>query len=237
MFNESDEDVNDHASDDENILEVKSGNIDTEQDLTDEDDNMVTKQNARKDLDPEEEIDQKLNSDPQLREKIDHRSKSDPELKGGKMDSYSNEHGTLDTNSIKTAGFHFNSVCSKPNEQNRSTDFTNPKYSSTKDPVKPSAFNKYCFQEPHGPTSNVNIDKPSDIFQNFMSDDIMQKIVAESNKYAKQNGTDLALNVEELKSFIGLLIIMGFHSLLSMRRYWSTDPNFSVPRITNVMTI
>ncbi|KAG5883376.1 hypothetical protein JTB14_009074 [Gonioctena quinquepunctata] len=70
-----------------------------------------------------------------------------------------------------------------------------------------------------------------------MSYDIMQKIVAESNKYAKQNGTDLALNVEELKSFIGLLIIMCFHSLLSMRRYWSTDPNFSVPRITKVWVI
>ncbi|KAG5872843.1 hypothetical protein JTB14_017524 [Gonioctena quinquepunctata] len=60
-----------------------------------------------------------------------------------------------------------------------------------------------------------------------MSDGIMQEIVAESNKYAKQNGTELELNIEELKSFIGLLlIIMGFHSLLSMRRYWSTDPNF-----------
>ncbi|KAG5883396.1 hypothetical protein JTB14_012746 [Gonioctena quinquepunctata] len=93
----------------------------------------------------------------------------------------------------------FNSVCSKPNEQNGSTDSTNPKYSSTKDPVKPSAFNNYCFRKPYGPTFNVNIDKPSDIFQHFMSDDIMQKIVAESNKYAKQNGTDLVLNIEELK--------------------------------------
>ncbi|KAG5872303.1 hypothetical protein JTB14_034427 [Gonioctena quinquepunctata] len=54
----------------------------------------------RKDFDPEEEIDQKLNSDPQPKEEIDHRPnsdpppkeeidhrpKSDPELRGGKME-------------------------------------------------------------------------------------------------------------------------------------------------------
>ncbi|KAG5862166.1 hypothetical protein JTB14_025553 [Gonioctena quinquepunctata] len=54
----------------------------------------------RKDFDPEEEIDQKLNSDPQPKEEIEHRSnsdpqpkeeidhrpKSDPELRGGKME-------------------------------------------------------------------------------------------------------------------------------------------------------
>ncbi|KAG5867061.1 hypothetical protein JTB14_007706 [Gonioctena quinquepunctata] len=128
-------------------------------------------------------------------------------------------------------------VSSGEEEDNHPINVTNPKYTFTKDPVKPSAFDNYCFQEPYGPTFNVNIDKPSDIFQHFMSDDIMQRIVSESNKYAKQNGTDLELNVEELISFIGLLIIMGFHSLPSMRRYWSTDPNFSVPRITKVWVI
>ncbi|KAG5887758.1 hypothetical protein JTB14_016109 [Gonioctena quinquepunctata] len=46
MYNESDEDVNDHASDDEDILEVRCENSDTEQDLTDEDDHIVTEQNA-----------------------------------------------------------------------------------------------------------------------------------------------------------------------------------------------
>ncbi|KAG5861091.1 hypothetical protein JTB14_001539 [Gonioctena quinquepunctata] len=34
MYNESDEDVNDHAFDDEDILEVRCENSDTEQDLT-----------------------------------------------------------------------------------------------------------------------------------------------------------------------------------------------------------
>ncbi|KAG5861223.1 hypothetical protein JTB14_004838 [Gonioctena quinquepunctata] len=38
-----------------------------------------------------------------------------------------------------------------------------------------------------------------------MFDDIMQKIVAESNKYAKKNGIDLELNVKEPKSFNGFL--------------------------------
>ncbi|KAG5871566.1 hypothetical protein JTB14_023577 [Gonioctena quinquepunctata] len=83
-------------------------------------------------------------------------------------------------------------------DTNRSTDVINPKYTFTKDPVEPSAFNNFHFQEPHGSTSNFDIDKPSDIFQHFLSDDIMQKIVAESNKYAKQNGTGLELDIEEL---------------------------------------
>ncbi|KAG5862013.1 hypothetical protein JTB14_035704 [Gonioctena quinquepunctata] len=38
MYNESDEDVNDQAFDDEDILEVRCENSDTEQDLTDKDD-------------------------------------------------------------------------------------------------------------------------------------------------------------------------------------------------------
>ncbi|KAG5872157.1 hypothetical protein JTB14_024823 [Gonioctena quinquepunctata] len=46
MYNESDEDVNDHASDVEDISEVRCENGDTKQDLTDGDDRMVTEQNA-----------------------------------------------------------------------------------------------------------------------------------------------------------------------------------------------
>ncbi|KAG5879434.1 hypothetical protein JTB14_026525 [Gonioctena quinquepunctata] len=109
---------------------------------------------------------------------------------------------------------------------NRSTDATNPKYTSTKDPVKPNSSNNYCFQEPYGPTFNVNIDKPSDIFQQSMSDDIMQQIVTESNKYAKQNGTDSELDVEELKSFIGFPFLTINEAILVNRsEFFSTKNN------------
>ncbi|XP_008181184.1 piggyBac transposable element-derived protein 4-like [Acyrthosiphon pisum] len=59
----------------------------------------------------------------------------------------------------------------------------------------------------------------------------------ESNLYATQHNANLNTNVEEIKAFIGMLIYMGYHSLPSIRFYWSTDQNFYCERIAKIMPV
>ena len=67
---------------------------------------------------------------------------------------------------------------------------------------------------------------------------VRQHIVEQSNHYAARDlGTDLETTVEEMKAFIGIIIIMSFHSLPSMRLYWSNDQNFHVYRVASVMAL
>lgn len=107
----------------------------------------------------------------------------------------------------------------------------------TKNKCVPETFNQYHFSQPYGPTFDVNTESPMEIFQKFFGIDIMNHIVEQSNKYASQNGTELTMDIEELKAMIGILIIMGFHSLPTIKKYWSCDENFKVSRITNKITL
>ncbi|PIK50707.1 putative piggyBac transposable element-derived protein 4-like [Apostichopus japonicus] len=52
-----------------------------------------------------------------------------------------------------------------------------------------------------------------------------------------QSGVDLNTSLEEMKAFLGLLIITGFHSLPSMFLYWSSDLNCHVEVVSKVMAV
>jgi hypothetical protein len=56
---------------------------------------------------------------------------------------------------------------------------------------------------------------PVEIFSNIMGDYFLNVIVTESNRYAQQKNKSLELTLEELKAFLGILIIMGLNSLPS----------------------
>lgn len=82
---------------------------------------------------------------------------------------------------------------------------------------------------------NVSL-SPYDIFcsaTNF--DKLVQYIVSESIRYAHQNGREFTIDVEEMKAFLGMNLVMGYHILPSLRDYWSTEPDMAVPFISNVM--
>jgi len=69
------------------------------------------------------------------------------------------------------------------------------------------------------------------------------KIIAETNRYACQSlqarnkdiGSWKDISLEELKAFLGLLICMSIHRLLSLRDYWSSDWVLGVPAFAKVM--
>lgn len=102
----------------------------------------------------------------------------------------------------------------------------------------PFLFQNSSFNQHYG-IKNIEVDlnSPKKIFLCVMSNIFLQYIVDQSNIYAYQMGQILDLTLIELKAFIGILIIMGFHQLPSMRLYWSTDLNLGVDKIKAIMPL
>lgn len=101
----------------------------------------------------------------------------------------------------------------------------------------PKKFKKVRFREEQGPVDkNIYKMPPIDIFQ-LMIGPILQTIVQQTNLYAQQKSVNINTSIEEIKAFIGILIFMGYHSLPSIRLYWSNDPNFFCERVAKIMPV
>ncbi|XP_067014799.2 uncharacterized protein [Anabrus simplex] len=136
-------------------------------------------------------------------------------------------------------GFQNNPASSESETGTESDNSTTAptRYVFSKQGKKPTKFNSSTFSEPFGPNVPVSLLSPLEIFQVFFTHAFLTILVQESNKYAIQKGNSLDLSLLELQAFIGVLIIMGFHTLPSIRHYWSSDPNFHVSRISSIMSL
>ena len=80
-----------------------------------------------------------------------------------------------------------------------------------------------------GPTVDIP-PSPLEVFELFFSDDLLDMIVEESNRYAAQvMGNERyrewrKITKEEVKAFFGFSILMGIDHLPSVDDYWSKDP-------------
>ena len=90
---------------------------------------------------------------------------------------------------------------------------------------------------------NLVLNNPNelDVFLSFIGDDLWDKMVAESNRYAHQQLGDRFANFRvitraELKAFTGINIIMGIVRLPNYALYWSNDEFFGNQGIKRVMT-
>ena len=90
---------------------------------------------------------------------------------------------------------------------------------------------------------NIALDNPSelDVFLNFLGDDLWDRVVEESNRYAQQKLGDRFANFHqitrvELKAFIGINLIMGINRLPNYVLFWSNDDFFGNQGIKRVMT-
>lgn len=97
---------------------------------------------------------------------------------------------------------------------------------------KNSTFNNYV-----GIKTEVDLNSPLKILTLFLTPFFFNLMITESNRYSTQCQQTLNITEEELRSFLGILIIMGFHNLPSMRLYWSREKNFHVSRISGVMSM
>ena len=70
-------------------------------------------------------------------------------------------------------------------------------------------------------------------FTSFITDTVIPQTVL----YSQQNGHVFTTDIDEIKAFFGMHLVMGYHVLPSLRDYWSTDPDLGVPYIANVMCL
>lgn len=81
--------------------------------------------------------------------------------------------------------------------------------------------------------SNV---RPDTIFEQFIDDDIIQFLVEMSNKYAIfQNCPNPEITKEEIKIFIGILIVSGYNVLPGKRFYWDSSNDMGNQLVINSM--
>lgn len=75
------------------------------------------------------------------------------------------------------------------------------------------------------------------MFELFIDDDVLQNIVNFSNTYAHQNNVQREIvDLFEIKRFIGILLLTGYHQLLNIRAYWSAQPDFGVSLVKQALT-
>lgn len=87
-----------------------------------------------------------------------------------------------------------------------------------------------------GPTFLIYAEmKEIDFMEQFFSPELYQRIVTETNRRGNDDDKFVDTNVEEIKRFIGIHILMGIMDLPSYKLYWSTEwlLRTSVP---NIMT-
>ena len=101
-----------------------------------------------------------------------------------------------------------------------------------------------------GPKNRPESDSELCFFSLLFTDDVLDCIVEQTNLYADQenagkakkdpdwfdsNGEPNSITVEELKAFLGVMIMMGLVKLPHIRDYWSEDePFFFQPEIAKV---
>lgn len=80
-------------------------------------------------------------------------------------------------------------------------------------------------------------EKEVDFFGKLLDESITQIIVQETNVYStqKQSKNWTPLSCQELRAFIGMLILMGIHQLPTLKCYWSSDPILRVDTVADVM--
>jgi len=79
----------------------------------------------------------------------------------------------------------------------------------------------------------------ADVVNTIISDDLIQFLTEQSNLYHRQNEQKWKMlaktlkwsNItpEEMRKFMGLIVLMGQVRKESVRDYWSTDPTISTP--------
>ena len=75
------------------------------------------------------------------------------------------------------------------------------------------------------------------MFQTLFNEEIAQHIVSQSNLYAQQkNEHRFSTSEDEMKRFLGILILTGYHQLPRERQYWSLDEDLNVLCVSRRMT-
>ena len=98
-----------------------------------------------------------------------------------------------------------------------------------------SEHHRECLQK----LKDLDTLSPLELFEKLMNPSIYEHIVKETVRYASscKNMCDFTFSVDELKTFIGILLFSGYHKVPSERDYWSSEEDLGVPIIQRAMSI
>lgn len=78
---------------------------------------------------------------------------------------------------------------------------------------------------------------PLQIFEKIFDDEVFTMILQYTQTYATQkNNHDFKVTIGELKTFFGILLLTGYHTLPRERLYWSLDEDCNIPVVSKSMS-
>ena len=79
---------------------------------------------------------------------------------------------------------------------------------------------------------------PMSIWSLIFDPDMIDNILQQSNLYANRdkNCIDFKLSEEELRRFIGIALISGYHSVPSEADFWSNQPDLGVGVVSEALS-
>ncbi|KAL6416433.1 hypothetical protein ACFW04_013479 [Cataglyphis niger] len=75
-----------------------------------------------------------------------------------------------------------------------------------------------------------------EIFELFFNQELVTKVITETNKYGATDENFIPLADDELKIFIAVNILMSLVCKPTIQSYWSTDKSLETPYFKNIMT-
>ncbi|XP_050516276.1 piggyBac transposable element-derived protein 2-like [Diabrotica virgifera virgifera] len=80
------------------------------------------------------------------------------------------------------------------------------------------------------------VKSPIDVFRCYFTQDIIEHIVRETNSYAGQKLVhNLNATSAEILTFVGVMLLSGYHPLPCRRLYWTVDEDVHTPIVSNAM--
>ncbi|CAK1596423.1 unnamed protein product [Parnassius mnemosyne] len=75
---------------------------------------------------------------------------------------------------------------------------------------------------------------PVEIFEKIFDDEVYAMIIRNTLLYAGQkNRHGFEIDQDDMRRFLGVLILSGYHKLPRERQYWSYDEDLGIPLVTN----
>ncbi|XP_024226555.1 piggyBac transposable element-derived protein 4-like [Bombus impatiens] len=74
-----------------------------------------------------------------------------------------------------------------------------------------------------------------EVFELFFNEELVTKLVTETNKHGETDANFMPLSEDELKVFIALNILMNLVSKPNIQSYWTVDQSIETPYFKNIM--
>ncbi|KAL6418293.1 hypothetical protein ACFW04_012216 [Cataglyphis niger] len=87
-----------------------------------------------------------------------------------------------------------------------------------------------------GATVDTQNRSKREIFELFFNQELVTKVITETNKYGATDENFIPLADDELKIFIAVNILMSLVCKPTIQSYWSTDKSLETPYFKNIMT-